>query len=79
VEKWVSLIDLDHPNEPLQVEVIACDEKVLRLAVPYTSIQFNLYRRESNVFYEGSLGGRSFCFIPNHGKRESSLYGSKKK
>ena len=68
MEKWVSLIDLDHPNEPLQVEVIACDEKVLKLAVPNTSIQFNLYRRGSNVFYEGSLGGRSFCFLSNHGK-----------
>jgi hypothetical protein len=40
----------------------------LTLAVPNTSVQFRLFRHSRNAPYQGSLGGRSFCFIPHAGE-----------
>ncbi len=64
MDKRITLVDVDRPGETLQVDVITSDETVLQLEVPNTNVQFRLFRRDRNAAYEGSLGGRYFCFIP---------------
>lgn len=64
MERYIILADLDRPDEAFEVEVIAGDERVLKVAVPNTVVQFSLFRRERDARYEGSLGGRSFGFVP---------------
>jgi hypothetical protein len=64
VERRITLTDIDRPGEALEVDIIAADETSLTLAVPNTSVQFRLFRHSRQAPYQGSLGGRSFCFIP---------------
>jgi hypothetical protein len=64
VERRITLTDIDRPGEALEVDIIAVDETSLTLAVPNTSVQFRLFRHSRNAPYQGSLGGRSFCFVP---------------
>ncbi|PWB83011.1 MAG: hypothetical protein C3F11_08850 [Methylocystaceae bacterium] len=64
MERRITLTDIDRPGEALEVDVIAADETSLTLAVPNTSVQFRLFRHGRNAPYQGSLGGRSFCFVP---------------
>jgi hypothetical protein len=77
VERRITLTDIDRPGEALEVDIVAADEASLTLAVPNTSVQFRLFRHSRNAPYQGSLGGRSFCFIPvageaRKGPREAS-------
>jgi hypothetical protein len=64
VERRITLTDIDRPGEALEVDIIAADETSLTLAVPNTSVQFRLFRHSLQSPYHGSLGGRSFCFVP---------------
>lgn len=64
MDKRITLVDVDRPGETLEVDVITSDGTVLQLEVPNTNVQFRLFRRDRNAAYEGSLGGRHFCFIP---------------
>jgi hypothetical protein len=65
VNRRIILADSDRPGETLEAEVISHDEAVLTLAVPNTTVQFRLLRRDRDyVRYEGSLGGRNFYFVP---------------
>ncbi len=64
MDKRITLVDADRSGETLEVDVITSDETVLQLQVPNTNVQFRLFRRDRNAAYEGSLGGRYFCFIP---------------
>ncbi|HEY8260598.1 MAG TPA: hypothetical protein VIG55_05255 [Methylosinus sp.] len=59
------IILIDRPGEALEVDIIAADETSLTLAVPNTSVQFQLFRHSRRALYQGSLGGRSFRFVPN--------------
>ncbi|MBY6240444.1 hypothetical protein [Methylosinus sp. Sm6] len=68
----IVLADLDRPGEPLEVEVIAMDEFVLSLSVPNTNVQFRLFRRARGAAYEGTLGGRSFCFTPSRPQMQAA-------
>jgi hypothetical protein len=64
VSRVIVLIDADHPDEPLEVEVEQISQAVLSVAVPNTFVRFELRRRELDAPYEGSLGGRFFSFDP---------------
>lgn len=64
MEKRITLTDIDRPGEALEVDIIAADEASLTLAVPNTSVQFRVFRHSRNAPYRGSLGGRTFCFVP---------------
>jgi hypothetical protein len=59
------LVDVDHPDEPLEVEVEQCSQKLLLLAVPNTSVQFEMWRYNADSPFEGSLGGRYYIFDPS--------------
>jgi hypothetical protein len=48
----------------------------LTLAVPNTSVQFRLFRQSRNAPYQGSLGGRSFCFVPLAGEAGKGSHGA---
>lgn len=67
--KRINLTDADRPSEALHVTIVACDNRVLTVAVPNTVVQFSLYRRQHDASYEGSLGGRIFNFVPASDKR----------
>lgn len=56
------LTDVDNPCEPLEVEVEQSTQTLLRVAVPNTSVRFELNRLEADSLFEGSLGGRYFIF-----------------
>lgn len=60
----IVLTDLDRPEETLKVEIVALDEAVLSVSVPNTIVQFKLFRHKRSAVYVGSLGGRSFVFVP---------------
>ena len=62
MERYIILVDVDRPGETFEVEVLAGDERVLKVAVPNTVVQFSLFRRDR--VYEGALGGRIFRFMP---------------
>lgn len=65
MEGRIILIDVDRPGEALEVDIIAADETSLTLAAPNTSVQFRLFRHSRGALYQGSLGGRSFRFVPH--------------
>lgn len=71
MERYIILADLDRPDEAFKVEVIAGDERVLKVAVPNTIVQFSLFRR--NERFEGSLGGRNFGFDPSDAKAKNGF------
>lgn len=77
--RYLILADLDRPDEAFEVEVIAADERVLKVAVPNTIVQFSLFRREREARYEGSLGGRSFGFLPAAAKAKNDATPETKK
>lgn len=60
----IFLIDADHPDEPLEVEVEGANATTLRVAVPNTFVKFELRRYDNGAAYQGSLGGRYFMFVP---------------
>lgn len=60
----IRLLDPDRPAEMLEVDIIACEETVLRVGVPSTIVTFDLIRRDDSGPYRGSIGGRSFVFVP---------------
>jgi hypothetical protein len=62
VERYIILVDVDRPGKTFEVDVLAVDERVLKVAVPNTVVQFSLFRR--GRAYEGALGGRIFRFTP---------------
>jgi hypothetical protein len=64
VDTHITLTDVDRPGETLEVEVVAGNESILKLAVPNTIVQFIVSRRGCEEPYEGSLGGRVFRFSP---------------
>jgi hypothetical protein len=64
VERRITLTDIDRPGEPLEVDIIAADGTTLTLAVPNTSVQFRLFRHSREAPFQGSLGGRIFCYFP---------------
>jgi hypothetical protein len=64
VDERIILTDLDRPGETLEAGIIAMDDSVLILSVPNTNVQFRLFRRARNGTYEGTLGGRSFGWVP---------------
>jgi hypothetical protein len=63
VRRRILLLDPDRADEALEVEVLACDEAVLAVAMPNTIVSFDLIRQDDRA-YRGWLGGRSFLFIP---------------
>lgn len=60
----IQLIDVDRPGETLDVEVERGNGSVLVVLVPNTIVRFELRRRTASGPFEGSVGGRSFCFSP---------------
>jgi hypothetical protein len=64
VDGRIILTDLDRPGETLEVGIVAMGDSVLILSVPNTNVQFRLFRRARNGAYEGTLGGRSFGWVP---------------
>jgi hypothetical protein len=71
----IILTDLDRPGETLEVGIIAMDDSVLILSVPNTNVQFRLFRRARNGAYEGTLGGRSFGWVPQRPTRDKMAIG----
>jgi hypothetical protein len=71
----IILTDLDRPGETLEVGIIAMDDSVLILSVPNTNVQFRLFRRARNGAYEGTLGGRSFGWVPQRPTRDKMASG----
>ena len=65
----IRLLDPDRPAEMLEVDIIACEETVLRVGVPSTIVTFDLVRRDDSGPYRGSIGGRSFVFTPTAPRR----------
>lgn len=64
MSRIIVLVDVDRPDEPLEVEVEQISQAVLSVIVPNTFIRFELRRRERDAPFEGSLGGRYFMFDP---------------
>jgi hypothetical protein len=64
VSRVINLVDVDRPDEPLEVEVEQISQAILNVAVPNTFVRFELRRRDMETPYEGSLGGRFFMFDP---------------
>jgi hypothetical protein len=64
VSRIIVLVDVDRPDEPLEVEVEQISQAVLSVIVPNTFIRFELRRRNRDAPFEGSLGGRYFMFDP---------------
>lgn len=64
MSRIVVLVDVDRPDEPLEVEVEQISQAVLSVIVPNTFIRFELRRRDRDAPFEGSLGGRYFMFDP---------------
>jgi hypothetical protein len=62
MESRIKLIDLDRPEEPLEVEIERITETTLRVLVPNTVIRFELRRFGQDAPFEGTLGGRYFIF-----------------
>ena len=62
--RHIELIDLDRPDEPLKALVEGLGDTQLMLAIPNTSVRFNVRRRDSASPFKGSLGGRDFIFDP---------------
>jgi hypothetical protein len=75
VRRRILLLDPDRADEALEVEVLACDETVLAVAVPNTIVSFDLIRQDVCAPYCGWLGGRSFLFVPaaSHGANSGSV------
>ena len=70
------LEDVDRPNEPLEAEVDEITQAVMRLSVPNTQVQFNLYRGRGGKCFEGTLGGRYFAFDGGKENRELASPGT---
>jgi hypothetical protein len=64
VSRVIALIDVDRPDEPLEVEIEQVNQAVLSVTVPNTFVRFELRRRDRGSSFEGSLGGRYFTFDP---------------
>ncbi len=64
MSRIIVLVDVDRPDEPLEVEVEQISQAVLSVIVPNTFIRFELRRRDRDAPFEGSLGGRYFMFDP---------------
>jgi hypothetical protein len=60
----IALVDVDRPDEPLEVQIEQVNQAVLSVAVPNTFVRFELRRRDRESPFEGSLGGRYFMFDP---------------
>lgn len=60
----ISLIDVDRPSEPLEVDVQASNTRTLRVLVPNSLVIFELHRHDDESPFEGTLGGRYFSFNP---------------
>lgn len=60
----ITLIDVDRPDEPLEVEVIGSNPRMLRVAVPNTVVEFDLRRSHEDALFEGTVGARWFSFDP---------------
>ncbi|MBU3890955.1 hypothetical protein KP010_21735 [Methylosinus sp. KRF6] len=71
MERYIILVDVDRPGETFEVELLAVDERVMKVAVPNTVVQFSLFRRERA--YEGALGGRIFRFTPAAAGRQERI------
>jgi hypothetical protein len=61
----IRLIDVDRPREPLEVEVVESNARVMRVSVPRTVIEFELRWSQDGAAFEGAIGGRYFRFDPN--------------
>ncbi len=60
MNKRITLVDVFHPDEPLEVEIEQFSESTLRLTIPNTHVSFELRRRNQGMPFEGELGGRYF-------------------
>ncbi len=60
----IALIDIDRPDEPLEVEVDELRDAMMVVGVPNTQVKFYLQRRNGSGCFEGSLGGRYFVYDP---------------
>ncbi|MBU3889488.1 hypothetical protein FM996_05470 [Methylosinus sporium] len=72
MESRIKLIDVDRPDEPLEVEVERVMESTLRVLVPNTVIRFELRRPSEGAPFEGAVGGRYFIFEPQPRASEPS-------
>ncbi len=61
----IALQDVDRPNEPLFVYVKNTSPRVIRVGVPNTIVEFDMYRSEERGVFEGALGGRYFTLDPS--------------
>lgn len=64
MNRVIALVDVDRPDEPLEVEIEQINQAVLSVTVPNTFVRFELRRRDRDAPFEGSLGGRYFIFDP---------------
>jgi hypothetical protein len=60
----IVLNDIDHPDEPLTVEVDEVRDTTMLVSVPNTVVKFYLQRRNGSPYFEGTLGGRYFFYDP---------------
>ena len=60
----IAFIDIDRPDEPLEVEVDELRDAMMVVGVPNTQVKFYLQRRNGSGCFEGSLGGRYFVYDP---------------
>ncbi|MCQ4191229.1 hypothetical protein [Methylocystis suflitae] len=62
--RHIVLIDVDRPDEPLEVKIDEIRDTTIRVGVPHTQVKFYLQRRNGSACFEGSLGGRYFVYDP---------------
>lgn len=60
----ILLMDVDRPNEPLEVDIVEASSTFLKAAVPNTIVTFSLRRYDQSSHFEGHLGGRTFIYEP---------------
>lgn len=62
--RHIILIDVDRPDEPLEVKIDEIRDTTIRVGVPNTQVKFYLQRRNGSACFEGALGGRYFVYDP---------------
>lgn len=71
----IQLHDVDRPGEIFEADLKEATPTRLALSVPNTTVRFDLYRREGETAYSGSLGGRYYVFTPPAKSRKSAVSG----
>lgn len=72
VKNRIQLLDADRPGEFFDVDLEEKTSTKLVVSVPNTIVKFDLWRREGENTFSGSLGGRLYVFTEDVKTRKSA-------